>query len=160
MAEKIADELFSAQLELIVIKCATLIETKIKKMINITISENINRSFIKEHIKSVVIDSRGKNVHMQYIVELLTKTFHIFDDATMIKDNINTFVSKSGYLRSYNYADFNLALNTIRNNRNHVAHKGIIDPGTNITTIFQSYYRSIIFIDSLESVLANRMSVI
>ncbi|GEK60968.1 hypothetical protein LCI01_06040 [Leuconostoc citreum] len=135
--------LAQSQKDLIVIKFSSTIEIFVKQLLNIHFASQIDNTFIESFIDDVIIDAKGRNVHIEYVEEILKK----FNSNTILKNMINPTE------HSLTYAEFKTSLKSLKNNRNSVAHQGNAIVSTTIQDIEENYLKCLLFIIALDKIL-------
>ncbi|GHC28278.1 HEPN domain-containing protein [Leuconostoc lactis] len=138
-----ANLLAQSQKDLIVIKFSSTIEIFVKQLLNIHFASQIDNTFIESFIDDVIIDAKGRNVHIEYVEEILKK----FNSNTILKNMINSTE------HSLTYAEFKTSLKSLKNNRNSVAHEGNAIVSTTIQDIEENYLKCLLFIIALDKIL-------
>ncbi|MBU7546854.1 HEPN domain-containing protein [Leuconostoc mesenteroides] len=138
-----ANLLAQSQKDLIVIKFSSTIEIFVKQLLNIHFASQIDNTFIESFIDDVIIDAKGRNVHIEYVEEILKK----FNSNTILKNMIEPTE------HSLTYAEFKTSLKSLKNNRNSVAHQGNAIVSTTIQDIEENYLKCLLFIIALDKIL-------
>lgn len=138
-----ANLLAQSQKDLIVIKFSSTIEIFVKQLLNIHFASQIDNTFIESFIDDVIIDAKGRNVHIEYVEEILKK----FNSNTILKNMIDPTE------HSLTYAEFKTSLKSLKNNRNSVAHQGNAIVSTTIQDIEENYLKCLLFIIALDKIL-------
>lgn len=138
-----ANLLAQSQKDLIVIKFSSTIEIFVKQLLNIHFASQIDNTFIESFIDDVIIDAKGRNVHIEYVEEILKK----FNSNIILKNMINPTE------HSLTYAEFKTSLKSLKNNRNSVAHEGNAIVSTTIQDIEENYLKCLLFIIALDKIL-------